>query len=212
MARIRRRWLLASAAGVAAALAGCATDGSDSSGPGEMDGDGQDAAQETDTPTDTEGSPSPTPTEGGERGTATDGTGSNTVTTTATRTPSSELDLREANVTGVSVAAGSGSTVEFDVTLFHDDEGEDGYANWWQVETRDGERLGRRELLHAHGTREFTRSAEIEVPEGVDCVVVRGHDQTHGYGGQAALVTVGTGTVRFVGQGSERVAVAGPCP
>jgi hypothetical protein len=70
-----------------------------------------------------------------------------------------------------------GGEVEFSVTLYHDDEGEDGYANWWQVERLDGERLGRRELLHAHGTRKFTRSETIAAPGDVDRVVVRGHDR-----------------------------------
>lgn len=113
-----------------------------------------------------------------------------------------ELDLREANVVGVGVEAVDGG-YRFDVTLYHDDDGEDGYADWWQVESRDGERLGRRDLAHAHGTQEFTRSATIEIPEGVETVVVRGHDQTHGYGGQAMLVTVETGETEAVRQGPE---------
>jgi hypothetical protein len=133
-----------------------------------------------------------------------DGRGSTPTATDGSGPTDEGLDLREANVTGVAAEPTAGRTVRFEVTLYHDDDGEDGYANWWQVETRDGERLGRRELLHAHGTREFTRSEEIKLPEGVDCVVVRGHDQTHEYGGQAALVGLSAGTVRFVKQGSER--------
>ena len=89
------------------------------------------------------------------------------------------------------------------MTLIHDDDGEDGYANWWQVETPDGDRLGRRDLAHAHGTREFTRSETVDVPGSADCVVVRGHDRTHGYGGQAALVAPADGTVRLVRQGPD---------
>ena len=119
--------------------------------------------------------------------------------TEATRT---DLDLREANVVAVemeSVDAG----VRFDVTLYHDDDGEDGYANWWQVERRNGDRLGRRELAHAHGTQEFTRSETIDVPGAVETVVVRGHDQTHGYGGQAMLGTMATGETEAVRQGPE---------
>jgi len=115
-----------------------------------------------------------------------------------------DLDLREANVVAVEFEAGEGGEYRFDVTLLHDDEGEDGYANWWQVETTDGERLGRRELLHAHGTREFTRSETIAVPEGVTRVVVRGHDQTHGYGGQAMVVDLTSRETRAVRQGAER--------
>ncbi len=92
---------------------------------------------------------------------------------------------------------------KFNVTLYHDDDGEDGYANWWQVETLEGERLGRRDLLHAHGTKEFTRSETITVPGGTRYVVVRGHGETHGYGGRAAIVDLDLEEVEFLDQGSE---------
>jgi len=127
---------------------------------------------------------------------------SDTETGTATATP--DLDLREANVVGVEIEQESGSQYRFDVTLHHDDDGEEGYANWWEVETRSGEQLGRRELLHAHSTDPFTRSETIEIPDGTECVVVRGHDQTHGYGGQAMLVTLDSGATSAVKQGPER--------
>ena len=114
-----------------------------------------------------------------------------------------ELDLREANVVDVAVTA-EADTYAFDVTLHHDDDGEDGYANWWQVERLDGTRLGRRELTHAHSRQPFTRSATVTVPDDVGCVVVRGHDETHGYGGVAAVVDLDSGATRSVDQGAER--------
>jgi len=130
-----------------------------------------------------------------------------------TGTPAGDLDLREANVTAVAVEAEGDGAYRFDVTLFHDDAGEDGYANWWQVETVEGDRLGRRDLLHAHGTEPFTRSETVSVPDGVPCVVVRGHDQTHGYGGQAMVVGLPGGATNAVTQGSDRRAVEeGDCP
>jgi hypothetical protein len=134
--------------------------------------------------------------------------------TPGTTTPRTELDLREANVVDVSFEADDG-TYRFDVTLIHDDDGEDGYANWWQVEDVDGNRLGRRELLHPHGTREFTRSATMSVPEGVTCVVVRGHDQTHGYGGSVVLANLDTAETVVVYQGPDPVPnaeLATSCP
>jgi hypothetical protein len=144
--------------------------------------------------------------------TATETTRKSTATTTADG-PGSDLDLREANVVDVAFEPTGEGVYRFDVTLFHDDEGEDGYADWWQVERLDGTRLGRRELLHAHGTAPFTRSAEIEIPAAVSCVVVRGHDKTHGYGGQAYLVTLETGTARSARQGSEPETFdSGDCP
>lgn len=98
------------------------------------------------------------------------------------------------------------------MTLYHDD-GEDGYANWWQVETLDGDQLGRRDLTHAHSTAPFTRSQTISVPAGTACVVVRGHDQTHGYGGQAMAVSVSDGATRAIEQGSDQQPVAeSDCP
>jgi hypothetical protein len=152
---------------------------------------------------------------GGDGTTTGSGTGADppeTEATTADGDSDADLNLREANVVGVEVERRSDGH-RFDVTLVHDDDGEDGYANWWQVETLDGERLGRRELAHPHGTREFTRSATVAVPDGTTCVVVRGHDQTHGYGGQATLVNVATGATTAVRQGSDRVSMDGrACP
>lgn len=116
---------------------------------------------------------------------------------------SDDLDLREANVTAVELEQLGGGRYRFNVTLIHDDDGEPGYANWWQVETMDGRRLGRRELLHAHGTREFTRSEIIDVPRGTTRVVVRGHDQDHEYGGQVMIVDLETGEMETVRQGPE---------
>jgi hypothetical protein len=197
---MRRRLLLRS--GVAlplAALAGCteSPNGPPTSSPDEPASNGATGAPSDGTPTD----------EGGETASPTPASGP-----TGTPTGSPALDLREANVTGVSLS-GPGESFEFDVTLHHDDAGEEGYADWWQVERLDGTRLGRRDLLHAHGTREFTRSATVEIPDGVTCVVVRGHDETHGYGGRAALVDLGSGATRFVDQGPDpRSFPASQCP
>lgn len=140
----------------------------------------------------------------GDEGTKADGDGSEPTS----GGDGTDLDLREANVVAVAVGERA-SGRRFDVTLIHDDDGEEGYADWWQVETLDGERLGRRELAHAHGTREFTRSATVAVPDGTTCVVVRGHDRTHGYGGRAVVVDVETGSESGVRQGPERQSVAG---
>jgi hypothetical protein len=130
-----------------------------------------------------------------------------------TATPSTaDLDLREANVVGVSVDPRDGG-IQFSVTLHHDDAGEPGYANWWQVEDLDGTRLGRRDLLHAHDRQPFTRSETVGIPEGVTCVLVRGHDETHGYGGQVVAVDLETGRTRPIDQGSDPQSIdASVCP
>jgi len=127
-------------------------------------------------------------------------------------TDADELDLQEANVTDVALTT-DGGTYDFRVELYHDDDGEDGYADWWQIERRDGTRLGRRELTHAHSTAPFTRSETVNVPSEIECVVVRGHDQTHGYGGRAMVVTLDSGAARAVDQGSEPDSFEGiDCP
>jgi hypothetical protein len=182
-----------------AALGGCAgSDGgsSDDTTPRETDTD------TTSPVSDTTRSPSASRSETADAATG---------TPTASESPTGSPDLREANVVGVAVESASGGH-RFDVTLIHDDDGEDGYANWWVVEALDGTELGRRELLHPHGTREFTRSTTVDLRDE-SCVVVRGHDQTHGYGGRAAVVAVDDGAVSFVDQGTDRRAVmAGTCP
>jgi hypothetical protein len=198
----RRRTVLRLSALAAAGVAGCVTVDSESeTDTPESDtdaADGGNAAATTEPPTGTKGGDD-------------DESTAETRPGTVTGTPA--LDLREANVTAVEVTSASDGSYRFSVTLYHDDDGEDGYANWWQVETRDGERLGRRELLHAHGTRRFTRSTTVELPEETACVVVRGHDETHGYGGRAMLVTVETGATRAVDQGSDERSVEGlACP
>jgi len=126
---------------------------------------------------------------------------------------SSELDLREANVVSIGIDDSNGAST-FTVGLHHDDAGEDGYADWWQVETLDGTQLGRRDLLHAHENNQpFERSETIEIPDDVTCVVVRGHDQTHGYGGRAVVVNLDSGGQNAISQGSERQTVSeSDCP
>ncbi|GGJ07298.1 hypothetical protein GCM10008995_16450 [Halobellus salinus] len=179
-----RRRALAAVAGLAGVTAGCAG--------------GADDGSET-------GSEDPTPTESAD-------TESAATDTPRPSTDGPELDLREANVVGVAIER-DGDTHDLAVTLYHDDDGEEGYADWWQVERLGGERLGRRDLRHAHSTDPFTRSETIEIPDSVGCVVVRGHDQTHGYGGRVAVVDLNSGATRSIDQGPESQSVdAGACP
>ena len=114
-------------------------------------------------------------------------------------TPSPEpdqslLDLREANVVAVTFEVISPDEVRFDVTLIHDDDAEaPSFADRWFVEDLEGNVLGERILAHSHGTQPFTRSATIHIPTEVNIVIVRGHDQLHGLGGQSMRVDLGTG-------------------
>ncbi|MDS0299128.1 hypothetical protein NDI76_10265 [Halogeometricum sp. S1BR25-6] len=214
-----RRRFLAAFALATAGLAGC-TDapdvGTDDDDPGQVGGTPSPdrgtgrVGSETDTATDRETTTATTTDE-----TTANGTGGATESRTSATSPQGELDLREANVVGVTVEAAGDGAYRFDVTLIHDDDGEDGYADRWVVEGLDGKELGRRELAHAHGTREFTRSTTVSVPRGVTCVVVRGHDRTHGYGGSVVLANVESGETVLLRQGTDPVAndrLAASCP
>lgn len=70
------------------------------------------------------------------------------------------------------------------------------YADAWRVTTPDGEVLGVRELLHDHaGEQPFTRSLSepIEVPDGVQTLVIEGRDLVNGWGGATTEVSVPPG-------------------
>ena len=66
------------------------------------------------------------------------------------------------------------------------------YADAWRVKGPDGAVLGVRELLHDHaGEQPFTRSLDgIEIPDGVQTVVVEGRDLANGWGGGTVEVPV----------------------
>lgn len=92
----------------------------------------------------------------------------------------------EADVIAVEVSCGSDSTCNFDVTVRHDDDGWEHYANRWEVRSPDGKQLAVRELLHPHDTEQpFTRSLhDVKIPGHINEVIVRARDSQHRYGGQ----------------------------
>ena len=96
----------------------------------------------------------------------------------------------EADVVGVKASSGINGTWSFSVTVRHDDEGWDHYADRWAVLGPGEKILGTRVLMHPHvGEQPFTRSlAGVEIPEGLSTVVVRAHDSVHGYGGEEVEV------------------------
>lgn len=105
----RRRVPLAGAA-FAGSLAGCASDGNSGA-------DGDRSATD---------SSAGIGIESGSTGVATRAEHGTAAETTAP----DGLDLREANVGGAEFEGTGDGSYRFDVTLHHDDEGEDGYANW----------------------------------------------------------------------------------
>ncbi len=82
----------------------------------------------------------------------------------------------------------------FRVTVRHDDEGWEHYADAWEVVGPDGAVLGRRVLLHPHVNEQpFTRTGDYTIPPDVQEVIVRAHDKVHGLGGEEKTVTLSHG-------------------
>jgi hypothetical protein len=65
------------------------------------------------------------------------------------------------------------------------------YADAFRVRSASGEVYGVNELAHDHASEQpFTRSLDVQIPAGVDQVVVEGRDQHNGWGGQTRTVTL----------------------
>ncbi len=90
----------------------------------------------------------------------------------------------EAEIVDVEAVPEAGGTWRFSVTVRHDDEGWDHYADKWQVLAPDGTVLGERVLLHPHVDEQpFTRSlGGVAIPEDLEVVEVRAHDTVDGWG------------------------------
>ncbi len=80
----------------------------------------------------------------------------------------------------------------FEVTVAHDDDGWDHYADRWEVVSPDGSVLGSRILHHPHENEQpFTRSLSgVSIPPGVESVTIRAHDSIHGFGGREETVSI----------------------
>ena len=74
------------------------------------------------------------------------------------------------------------NTCRFDVTLRHQDEGWDHYANRWRVLSEEGKELGIRTLHHPHVNEQpFTRGlGGVDVPVGIKTVHIVARDSVHG--------------------------------
>ncbi len=97
----------------------------------------------------------------------------------------------EADVLEVDVRP-DGSGYRFDVLVQHADTGWEHYADRFEVLTPAGEILGTRTLLHPHVDEQpFRRSLTgVIVPDGIDEVIVRAHDNVDGYGGREVRVPI----------------------
>lgn len=66
------------------------------------------------------------------------------------------------------------------------------YADGWRVMTTDGDVLAEHDLAHDHANEQpFTRSrGPFVIPSDMQEVVVEGHDQANGYGGETVTIAV----------------------
>jgi hypothetical protein len=96
----------------------------------------------------------------------------------------------QADVVDVKVEQSSDHSYRFEVSVRHDDEGWNHYADRWEVLAPDGTVLATRVLHHPHVDEQpFTRSlAGVRIPEGISTVTIRAHDLVHGYGGKNMTV------------------------
>ena len=93
----------------------------------------------------------------------------------------------EVEVVSVKATQSSDKTWSFRVTLKHDDEGWDHYANEWQVIAPDNKILATRTLYHPHVNEQpFTRGTQgVKIPADVKTVRVIAKDTVHGLSKQA---------------------------
>ncbi len=99
-------------------------------------------------------------------------------------------DLKYAQVRAVEIDRNSDGSYDVDVTVRHADEGWDHYADRWEiVNPETGEIIAVRELLHPHVNEQpFTRSITgVEVPEGIDSILVRARCNLHGFEGRQVV-------------------------
>lgn len=97
-----------------------------------------------------------------------------------------------ADVVEVEVSCNAERICQFDVTVRHDDEGWDHYANRWEVLSPDGEIIATRVLAHPHENEQpFTRSlGGVKIPAHIDHVILRAHDSVHEHGGMTMTISL----------------------
>lgn len=82
------------------------------------------------------------------------------------------------------------------VTLKHDDQGWDHFADQWRLVDDSGKVFAKRVLFHPHEEEQpFTRSlTNVKLPKGVKVFYVEAHDSVHGWSPQRVKVDMGRPT------------------
>ena len=106
----------------------------------------------------------------------------------------------KADVMQVHAVCSTIRTCDFQVKVRHADIGWSHYADRFEILTPEGELLATRVLRHPHVHEQpFVRGlVGVEIPEGVEAVVVRAGDSKHGLGGKTV-----TAELTFPAPGAE---------
>lgn len=113
--------------------------------------------------------------------------------TADTATGDSADDQQYPDIEAAELTSEGDDTFTLAVTVSSPYDSPERYADGWRVLTEDGTVLGEMTLGHDHASEQpFTRTQSgLEIPEGVDVIIVEGRDTDHGYGGGTLSVDVG---------------------
>ena len=106
---------------------------------------------------------------------------------------SAQVLASEADVIDVKVIRGDDGSFTFNVTVRHEDEGWNHYADHWLILDKDEQLIAARKLMHPHVKEQpFTRSLSyIQIPDEVTEVIIRAHCSTDNYSGKDMVLKIG---------------------
>lgn len=106
----------------------------------------------------------------------------------------------EVDIVNVKANKSSDNTWSFAVSLKHDDEGWDHYANEWQVLAPNSKILATRTLYHPHVNEQpFTRGTSgVKIPTEMTTVYIIAKDTVHGLSSKVAEVDLKTSSIKTI--------------
>jgi len=112
----------------------------------------------------------------------------------------STANANEVAIIDVKAHQSTSKTWTFAVTLKHEDEGWDHYANEWQVLAPDSKILATRTLYHPHVNEQpFTRNTSgVKIPADMNVVYVIAKDTVHGLSSKATEVNLKTKEIKTI--------------
>ena len=116
------------------------------------------------------------------------------------------LAANEVEIVDVKAIQAKDKSWNFAVTLKHDDEGWDHYANEWQVIAPDNKVLATRTLYHPHVNEQpFTRGTQgVKIPDTIKTVRVIAKDTVHGLSKNAVEIELSTNHIKKITLGLKK--------